>query len=236
MGGDFLSGAYEPAGVHGDWLVAVATLVAALVGAGVGSAVSYLLEAARWKREEIRRRIAAVNRALFALYRYWNELLPYRQQVIDPVREKKDAWLNANASIAPIDSSERLDNGDLGFLLDVEQGDRYAQLMLQQDRFRYAAFLINEHSRALLGAHQTLSGKGVPKGAGLTDDQLAAVLGPYLMMRLQVLLDGTTEAVDECLVSFRNEFHTLRKLGETLFPKAHFIDVNFVENPPKAKK
>src|SRR5438309_9287071 len=110
----------------GDWLVAGATLIAALVGAAAGSGFAYWLEGRRRQREEARLRVGAINRALFVLYRYWNELLPYRQQVLDPVRGKPDGWLNASASVAPVDGDQPIDNGHLGFLLDVREGDGYA--------------------------------------------------------------------------------------------------------------
>ena len=62
-------------GVSGDWLVAAATLVAAAAGSGF----AFFLENRRRKREEIRLRITAINRALFVLHRYWSELLPNRR-------------------------------------------------------------------------------------------------------------------------------------------------------------
>jgi hypothetical protein len=65
--------------------------------------------------------------------------------------------MSAGANVAPVDADQPIDNGHLGFLLDVREGDRYAQLILQEDRFRYAAYLTGEHSRALLEAHQVLS-------------------------------------------------------------------------------
>jgi hypothetical protein len=67
--------------LRGDWLVAGATLVAALFGAGTGSWLAYCLESRRRGREVTRARIGSINRALFALYRYWNELLPYRREM-----------------------------------------------------------------------------------------------------------------------------------------------------------
>jgi hypothetical protein len=105
--------------------------------------------------------------------------------------------------------------------------------MLQEDRFRYAAFLIGEHSRTLLDAHQALSMRGVKQGQGLTDEELTAALGPYLTLRLKVLLAGTMKAVDDNLASFKSQFRELRELGTSLFPAAHFIDVEFKETPPK---
>jgi hypothetical protein len=113
----------------GDWLVAGATLIGALIGAAAGSGLAYLLENRRRQRLELRVCVASVNRALFALYRYWNELLPYRQNVLDPIRGKPDAWLDANASVAPIDATQSIDDGNLSFLLDVREDDQFAQLL-----------------------------------------------------------------------------------------------------------
>jgi len=117
----------------GDWLVAGATLIAALVGAGTGSWFASWLESRRRSEEQMLARIGSINRALFALYRYWNELLPYRQLVLDPIRGRLDAWLNANAMVAPVNSDQPIDDGSLGFLLDVHQGEKFSELMLQQD-------------------------------------------------------------------------------------------------------
>jgi hypothetical protein len=208
-------------------------LVAAIIGAAGGSGFAYWLESRRRQQEEVRIRVAAINRALFALYRYWNELLPYRQTVLDPFRGKPDAWLNASASVAPIDADQRIDDGNLGFLLDVREGDQFAELILQQDRFRYAAFMAGEHSRTLIDAHQALSARGVERGQGLNDAELTAALGQYLTMRLQVLFAGTMTAIDESLPSFERQFRSLHALGKSLFPEAHFIDVTFTETPPK---
>jgi hypothetical protein len=52
-------------------------------------------------------------------------------------------------------------------------------------------------------------------------------------MRLKVLLKGTTEAIDLNLASFEPQFVALRKLGTSLFPAAHFINVEFKEAPSK---
>jgi hypothetical protein len=62
-------------------------------------------------------------------------------------------------------------------------------------------------------AHHALSEQGVKKWQGLSDAELTAGLGPYLELRLKVLLSGTMEAVDESLASFKNQFSSLRALG-----------------------
>jgi len=46
---------------------------------------------------------------------------------------------------------------------------------------------------------------------------------------LKVLFAGTVKAIDESLPSFEVQFKSLRLLGKSLFPMAHFIDVKFVE-------
>jgi len=212
----------------GDWLVAGATLIAALGGAATGSGFAYWLESRRRQGEDIRARVTSINRALFVMHRYWSELLPYRQTVIDPVRGKPYGWLDASASVAPVDGDQSIDNGNLGFLLEV-RSQELAQVLMQQDRFRYAAFLINEHSRALMDAHEALASHGAKQGQGLTDKQLAEALGPFLTLRLKLLLEATTLAVDQCLVSFQDEFRSLRRLATTIFPDAHFIEADFVE-------
>jgi hypothetical protein len=214
---------------HGDWVVALATLAAAFFG----TAAAFLLELLRRHFEARQRRVSAINRALYALFHYWNTTIHHRVAVVDPVRAQQDAWLNASTIVAPEEENFPIDNGHLDFLLNVGTlADLFAKLHRQEQQFRYAVFLMNERTRCARVAYRVLGEKGAGIRGGYTEAQYHQMLGTDRVIELRILFDGLVKCLDESIPEFESTFQKLRVAGKSLFwLKVNLIDCEFVPPP-----
>lgn len=205
--------------------MAVATLVAAFFG----TFLAFLLESRRRSADLDKQHIAAINRALYALFHYWNISIHFRHDVIDPARGKPNAWLEASALVAPEQIQFPIDNGNLDFLLSVgDKASLFAALQLQQQRFEYVTFMMNEQTRCIRTAYRVLGERGTQRHAGLTEAQFNQVLGSDRVLELHILFDGLVIGLDEGIPAFEATFRQLTTAGKKLFPKANLIECEFV--------
>lgn len=213
----------------GVWLGAIATLIAAFGGAWL----AFLLERQRRAREEVDRRIGAANRALFTLFNFWNILYQHKQEVIDPVRGREDAWLNMPATFPSDYGLTRFEAGDLTFLLDSREADVFATLMVEEQRFHIAMRLIEEHASLVRDVvHAKFGAAGIAPGTRAPSADLKRILGIDTITKLRALTDGIIKNVDEDLVSIQAAYDTLRAAMGRLYPKRPVVAAAFGQQKP----
>lgn len=212
-----------------DIVAILATLVASFAGAWG----AFLLENERRKREEQNRNIGAANRAIYTLFNLWNILEQYRKEVLEPYRGKPDAWLNVPANPTVPTGEHTFQATELQFLLQSAAADRYAALMLEEQRFAIAIDLIKFRSTLVLDqVFPRMSAANIPVGQALPEAEVERVLGIELTHKLKEITAAIFKNVDENLASLKAQHNQFRTTMKSLYPKREVLQILF-EVPAK---
>ena len=200
----------------------VGTLIASFAGAW------FAFKFARMQRdkERIDNEIAAGNRALFTLSVMWNETKQHQKEVVEPCRGKVDAWLNLHVS-QPLNERLSFDMKDLSFLMQSDP-TVFQQMILEEERFRFAAYLIEEHrTLALTETWPRLESAGLRIGESRPQGEIEMILGAGMVQKLKVTTDAIITNFDRNEVSLREAFTNLRIALKKTYPDRKFIDFKF---------
>jgi hypothetical protein len=205
----------------------VATLIAAFAGAWF----AFRFERRHKEADEIRRRVGAVNRALHTLTSQWSAMVNVRQEVIDPYRGRRDSWLNMAATVPGRYERISFEAGELSFLLEIN-GQVYAELLLEEQRYNSAVQLLDVRSNIILNeVWPRLAQAGVGVGLQRDEAEVERIIGLDATRKLKVIGDGLVKNVDENLKTLRATYVRLRAVMKTAYPNEKLINVEFVESP-----
>lgn len=112
-----------------DLINPIATLVAAFAGAWF----AFLFERRQQYQKETARHVTAANKALYTSFNIWNVQAQLRKEVIDPFRNRPDAWLNMAATVPARYGLTSYDAEAMSFLLGKE-AEIYSKLLLEEQR------------------------------------------------------------------------------------------------------
>lgn len=217
-----------------DWKDVLAAL-AALVASFAGAWAAFKLQAYEKRVEQIRRNIGAGNRAIYDVYAFWNVLEQFRKEVLEPLRERPDAWLNLAAHPAAPMGVDRFDASALQFLLEEGHASVFAALMLEERRFHLAIDLIRTRSELVLETvfpRMAAAGFRIGQSQGAADVERA--LGVDVCHKLRQITAAIYQNVDEDLASLRQLYVDLRKAMQAMYPGRKFVQVEFDQPPEKA--
>lgn len=198
------------------------TLIATFVGAWL--AFRFAKSARDQTREDDE--VVAGNLALFTVTSMWNQTRQHWKEVIEPYRAREDAWLNLPVS-PPLNNELNFDLKSLSFLSE-RSPVVFQTLLLEYERFRLAAHLIEEHRRIVLEETwpRMVDAKvGIGEGRSVAD--IEAILGPGVVKQLRVTTGGIIKNFEENTVSLMKLFVDLRAALKAAFPHRKFIDFNF---------
>lgn len=214
-----------------DALTAVATLMAAFVGAKA----AFNMQDEKKKNEEIESQCSAVNHTLFLIMTMWNTLNQYRNEVMTPALSTGNPpWLSLKGLLAS-HYNVNLPNDKMLFLLNsyidnkyTNHPELYSKLLMEEQRYNLAIGMINE-------LHKMISNRLAPKleshnyvqGQLVDINILYTQLGPVLFHDVDSLTKGTFEVVDENLESLKTIFKEFREEMLNRFAGIKFIDVRF---------
>jgi hypothetical protein len=156
----------------------------------------------------------------------WNETKQHQKEVIDRHRGKPDAWLNLDVS-QPLNEWLSFDMKELSFLL---QGDpiTFQHVFLEEERFRLAAYLIEDHRRVVLEqVWPRLESAGLRIGEPAAAAEIETILGTGTVQRLRVTTDAIISNFDQNEKTLREAFATLRTALKKIHPDRKFIDFKF---------
>ena len=203
------------------------TLVAAFAGAWF----AFLFERRHKDAEEVRRRVGAVNRALYTLTTQWSAMVQIRQEVIDPYRGRDDAWLNMAATVPGRHDRISLEAGELSFLLEVD-GQAYAEMLLEEQRYNLAIHTLDVRSNIIFNeVWPRLGQAGIGIGARTDAAEIERIIGMDATRKLKVIGDALVKNVDENLKTIVAAYGRVRGAMKKAYPNEKLIDVEFVENP-----
>jgi hypothetical protein len=160
----------------------------------------------------------------------WERQLQFQREVVEPFRNRHDAWLNLTIG-TPLDSVDlKLNRNDLGFILQADGPtwqavileERRNQLMKQRIEFRDN--LVLKEVWPCLVAH------GVPIGANMPEAEIEGMLGPAIVRQLRVHTAGIISLIDQNVESSWAAITALRETLRRIHPGRRFIRV---ERPPE---
>lgn len=208
------------AGITGKELL---TGAGALMGSFVGAWFAFRFAQHQRKQEKDNGEVAAGNLALFTLTTMYNELQQHQKEIVEPYRGKADAWLNLHVS-QPLNPNLRFEIKDLVFVMQADAAV-FQQLLLEESRFQFAAYLIEEHRRlALVETWPRLEAAGLHIGDNRPENEIEAIIGVSVVHRLKITTDAIIKNIDEDVKSSLDAFVKLRSALKSIHPKRKFID------------
>lgn len=201
----------------------IGTLLATLVG----GLITFGFVRFKARRDQQESETAGGTRALFTLMEMWNVTKQYQKEVVDPYRDRRDAWLNLHVG-PPLNQWLGFDMKDLTFLMQ-KAPKVLMSILLEGNRYRLATYLVEEHRRlAIEVAWPKLEAAGIRLGdPPRPEDEIQRIIGPATLKQMQVVTTAIITNFDENVQSLRAAFLSLRAELVQLFPKTRFVDFNF---------
>ena len=211
----------------------LAGFFSALSGTFLGAYFAFLFERRERQSEAEAKDISALNRALWTISEMWSVLRQYQRDHLDEVRHLPDRWLNLTGNPLAARADVSFDAGPLYFLL-VSEANTFANVMLQERRFRLAISVIEQRSRLVLTeVFPRMEDGRVPVGDQRPLAEVERILGTAVTHQLQQYTDQIFSFVDDNVPDFEVAFDQLRSAAKRLYPKGKFINFDF-NSPPTA--
>jgi hypothetical protein len=203
-----------------EMLSGVGTLVASFAGAW------FAFRFARFQRErdKVETDVAAGNRALFILTIMFSALKQHQKEIVDPYRGKHDAWLNLHVAPVPMRKDISFDLKELSFVMQADP-QLFAELLLEEERFRSAAYLVEEHKTLVFSeVWPRLEAAGLKMRDNIAQHEIETALGPGAVQKLRVMTAAIIKNFDENVHSCLDVFQKLRATLKAIYPERKFID------------
>lgn len=208
-------------------MIALGAAGATLIAAYQGAAYAFRLQNERADRERVDARHAAANRALFALFYYWNRQRQYQRTVIDEVRGKPDAWYNLPVNVSATDVRADLLPSDLYWLLQLEGegANFYAEIMQAEDRYTDLLYTIRRHEEfTRLTLDPALRNLGLIPGVEFAAlAPLAQSIEPTIYVQAKLLADALIRHTDNYVRETRDLYERFRAAMDQEFPETKLI-------------
>lgn len=200
-----------------------------------GAGFAFLLNDRAKARQNVRDKVAAINRAQFMLIVQANELRNFRTKAIERFRDDPARHINIVPSPSFQDDSPTLDIDSLSFLLETNDRHLLFELMVERQRFREALKAINERSRIHLNEVQPILSKaGVREGNAYKSSVIVEALGESLHLSLHRATNDMIEHVDLSIDSSESLQERIYSAMKQRFRKHSIIYSQPVEMPGKS--
>jgi len=159
-------------------LGAMGSLLTALIGAFAGAYFAFSLENSRRKRAEKNLRIVEINKALFVLVDYLDELYQYENYHLLPSMKSQFPMLELKPTMPKQHLRPLINLNDISFLIDLEESHLLYEIKQEIDRFFTLIFRIDERSNLHVNVvFQRFSDHGIEYFEQLDEDKLVEILG-----------------------------------------------------------
>jgi hypothetical protein len=156
-----------------------------------------------------------------------NSTKQYQKEIVDPYRNRRDAWLNLN--VGPrLNAELAFDMRDLTFLM-RKAPQVLMSVLLEGNRYRLATYLVEEHRRlAVEAVWPKLEAAGIRLGEPpRPEDEIQKIIGPAALKQKQVVTAAIITNFDENVRSMRDAFASPRAELIRQFPKTRFVNFDF---------
>lgn len=132
-----------------DWMTLLFSAIAATLGATAGAVAAFRMEQRRRDREKTDLQIADGRRLLLDLFSIWNDLVQFKKEVIDELRDPdpQQAWFQMKAIIYPFTPGDRLNINRMEFLLGTDGSQLAADMLIERQRYELFVGQVSERSR-----------------------------------------------------------------------------------------
>lgn len=206
-----------------DHIPALTTLFAAFLGAKY----AFKLNSNKEKRDIQNRNIVAGNLAVFNMVRMLNILLNYQNQIIEPVRGKKLAFIEMPPTLHLIEDDVNMDFNSLSFLLDYDNPNILGELSIEKSKFKKAIDAINQRSQLHISRLQPiLEQANLIEGGNYSPSYLKEILGPQLYATMSQSTNQIIEHVDSTIPSMQEICKKLSDALKKIFPNEKIISLS----------
>jgi hypothetical protein len=180
------------------YVPALVTLLAAYFGAKH----AFDFQSNREKHEQRKKSIVSGNLAIFKLSDMLDTLLSYRNEIIEPARNKPISFLEMNATIPQVREHISIDFDSLAFLLGTDDKNVLGEVARDVARYNEAFVSINERSRVhRYEVQPALASAGFVSGGSYSVEDIIGVLGEPLYQTLCNATNQVTDNVDSTIDS-----------------------------------
>jgi len=204
-------------------------LVAAAVGAFLGSTSAFLLEA--WRRSHVEKtaRHTALLQAQFAVSMQLRTMVNIRDQYLNEVRDKPDRFM----LLVPFygeTADPVVDLGTLGFVAADDRIDALQQVHMAQGAYLTAMSALRARNEMMAAMYEA----AIPSGDfDFETGEETVALDRRKARRLKGITDGLYKSVDSAIELEHEAVAVLAQVGKRLLPKREFAAVEEVsERPP----
>lgn len=160
----------------------------------------------------------------------WNQTRQHQKEIVAEYRNRDDAWLNLPAA-SPLNEKLAFELKDLAFVAQ-QAPTEFASLLMEQERFRLAAYMVEEHRRVVLEeTWPKLTAAGIRMGQGRPMEEVERVLGTGLCKQLRVISAAIINNFDENEASLKKAFVNLRAALRKIHPERKFINFKVDSDP-----
>jgi hypothetical protein len=115
-----------------------------------GAAIAFAFNAIRIRSDREEKELVTGNLALMTLAEWWDRLLQYERDFVQPAQTKIDAWFSMRAGLL-IDVNLQIDKGELAFLLS-KHPTTWRRIILEETRFKLLTEVIAKRNKMINGA------------------------------------------------------------------------------------
>lgn len=207
-----------------NWIAPAITASATLMASFIGASFAFLL--ANWsrKRQEKTSSAKAGNRAMFMLWRQWNELRLFQTQIINPERNNPLRFITLLPNPETDYGDLRFDFDGLAFLLDTEYRECLMEVSVAENKFRRAVQLLDMRSKIRHGVSPMLEEAGIQQDGEYKVSDITAVLGERRSIELVSITNNAIEYVDDTVASIKTVGDRLHNALNKLYPKEKIIN------------
>lgn len=209
------------------WIGALATLVAAFVGAWS----AFKLQDRAKQREERRQNVAAGNRALFNLLRQSNSLKLIQLDFLDEHRDHPGRHLTMQPVPQQSYDDTKFDLRELSFMAEPKHQNLLFKLTIEEARYAEAIKTMNMQSEFRTQVQAVIANAGIQHGREYSGDELHTAMGDFAYHNLKSLTDALFFHVDRTIQSGIEVKDELRAALKELYPDAQYLDFEFASNP-----
>jgi len=191
-----------------------------------GAKFAFDLQLDREKHEQKVKDIVSGNLAIFKLSDMLNSLMSYRDQTIDPVRDRPTLFLEMNATIPHVREHISIDLDSLSFLLRTDNKNILGEVARAVSKFNNAFASIDERSRVHRHEAQPLLAKADFVAGGLYSvEEIIVILGDPLYAILSNATDQVIDHVDSTIDSIGATATKLTSSLKEQFPNDQIISI-----------
>jgi|SRR3990170_7654293 len=207
-----------------NFMDSIITALATLAAAYFGALFAFKFQERKEERKILTNNIAAGNRAMFLLFRQFNELSVIQKQIIEPARTHPAKFVVMRPALPLNYESLRFEVNNLSFLLETKHRQVLMDLLIEEGRFHAAVQALNKRSKVHLHDVQPVLEKaGIVEGGDYSLSQLRDAMGNRLFTQLNRATDQMINHIDDSIKSLLQMGDKLYEVLKELYPGETFI-------------